>query len=141
LRAYVDTNIFVYSMFAHPKYGMSCRTIIDDLESGALEGVVSTLVPVEILGVVIKHNPSRAQLAVTSICSLPMDIIEISRGVLSLAPETAVRYHLSGYDAVHIAASLDANIEYFISNDDDLRRVEEIELVKPLEYSEWKKKQ
>ena len=139
MKAYVDTNIFVYSMFAHPRYGLACRSIIDDLENGTLEGVVSTLVPVEVMSVAVKYDPSKAELAVTCVCSLPLEILEISRPVLSMAPGIALKHRLSGYDAVHVATSLEADISNFISNDDDFSGVREITLVKPLDYGEWKK--
>jgi len=53
----------------------------------------------------------------------------------------ALRYHLSDYDAIHVATSLEANINNFISNDDDFRRIRELTVVKPLNYKEWKKNQ
>jgi len=134
----VDTNIFVYSMFAHPKYGLACRAITDDLENGALEGVVSTLVPVEVMSVAIKHDPLKADLAVTSVCSLPLKILEISRTILSQAAGIALKHSLSGYDAVHVATSLGAEVSNFISNDGDFMRVRELKVVKPLDYKEWK---
>lgn len=141
MRAYVDTNIFVYSMFAHPKFGLACKAVIDDLEDYEIEGVISTLVPVEVLGVAVKYEPPKAKLATTSIYSLPLKILEINSNILSLASETALKYNLSGYDAVHVATSIKAGVEYFISNDDDLERVDEIKLLKPLEYKEWKKRE
>lgn len=138
MRAYVDSNIFVYSMFAHPRYGLVCRVITEDLEGGLLQGVVSTLVLVEVMSVTIKHDPSKAETAVTSVYSLPLEILEMNRAVLSSASKLAFKYRLSGYDAVHIATSLEAEVGNVISNDDDLRKIPEITLVKPLDYEEWK---
>ena len=138
MKVYVDSNIFVYSMFAHPEYGSACRTVTEDLENGTLEGVVSALVPVEVMSVAIKHDPSKGELAVTSVCSLPLKILGISRDILFQAPGIAVRYNLNGYDAVHIATALEAEARHVISNDDDLARIREITLVKPLDYERWK---
>lgn len=136
MRAYIDTNIFIYSMFAHPEYGLACKTVISDLEEDRIEGGISTLVPVEVLGVAIKYEPSKAKLAVAAIYSLPLKVLEISPRILYLASELALKYHLSGYDAVHVATSIEAGFEYIISNDEDIKKVKEIKLIKPMEYEE-----
>ena len=138
MKVYVDSNVFVYSMFAYPAFGSACRIVTEDLENGTLEGVVSALVPVEVMSVAIRHDPSKAELAVTSVCSLPLKILEISRDILFQAPGIAVRYSLNGYDAVHIATALEAEARHVISNDDDLARIREITLVKSLDYERWK---
>jgi len=139
LKAYVDSNVFVYSMFAHPEYGGACKIITDDLQEGVLVGVVSTLVPVEVMSVAIEHDPEKADLAVTAIHSLPLEIFGVDRDILSLASNLALKYGLSGYDAVHLATTRKAKVRDIISNDDDFRRVQEINLVKPLDYEKWKK--
>ncbi len=113
--------------------------ISSESEEDKIEGIISTLVPVEVLGVAVKYEPSKAKLALTSIYSLPLKALEIGSNVLYLASEIARRYNLSGYDAVHVAASIEAGAEYFISNDDCIKRVKEIKLVKPLEYEKWRK--
>lgn len=139
LKAYVDSNIFVYSMFAHPMYGGACKAVIDDLQNGVLVGVVSTLVPLEVMSVAVEHDPKKADLAVTIVYSLPLEIFGVDQTVLSSASDLALRYGLSGYDAVHLATARKAMVKNLISNDDDFRRVREIKLVKPLDYEKWKK--
>ena len=139
MKAYVDSNIFVYSMFAHPRYGGVCKAIIDDLQDGVLVGTVSTLVPVEVMSAAVERDPEKADLAVTVIYSLPLEIFGVDHAILSLASNLALRYRLSGYDAVHLATARKAMVRNIISNDDDFRRVQEINLVKPLDYEKWKK--
>ena len=134
MKAYVDSNIFIYSMFAHHTYGKACKTIIDDLQAGSLKGVVSTLVPVEVAGVAVEHDPSKAGLAVNTLYSLPLTFVEISQEVLLSASNLASQHGLSGCDAVHVSTCLESESQVMISNDDELKRVDEITLVKPLNY-------
>jgi len=134
LKVYLDSNIFVYSMFAHPQFGKACKSILDDVENGVLEGVVSQLVPVEVMSVAVRHDPSEATTAITAIYSLPLQIMNVGQTVLSLACKLASKYSISGYDAVHIATALNSGTENIISNDGLLSRVHEIKLTKPLEY-------
>ena len=139
MKAYVDSDIFVYSMFAHPEYGGACKVVIDDLQNGVLVGVVSTLVPVEVMSVAVEHDPRKADLAVTVVYSLPLEIFRVDHDVLSLASDLALRYRLSGCDAVHLATTRKATVGDIISNDDDFRGVQGINVVRPLDYEEWKK--
>ena len=34
---YVDTNVFVYAVENHPKFGRSCKRILEDVEDGKLD--------------------------------------------------------------------------------------------------------
>ena len=135
----MDSDVFVYSMFAHPEYGGACKVVIDDLQNGVLVGVVSALVPVEVMGVAVEHDPRKADLAVTVVYSLPLEIFGVDHDILSLASDLALRYGLGGCDAVHVATTRKAMVGDIISNDDDFRGVQELNLVKPLGYEEWKR--
>lgn len=141
MRAYIDSNIFVYAIFAHPTLGKTCKVILDDLQAGSLQGVVSTLVPTEVMSVVVEHAPSKAGVVVISIYSLPLIIVEVSQDILLSASEVALKFGLSGYDAIHVATSLKSNAGIIISNDDEIKRVKEIKLIKPLKYEQLRKKE
>ena len=41
---YVDTNVFVHAVENHPKFGKSCKRILEDVEDGKLEASCSILV-------------------------------------------------------------------------------------------------
>lgn len=140
MRAYIDTNIFVYSMFAHPVFGETCREIVDDLEAGVIQGVASTLVPLEVMSVAVEHDPSKAGIAVNSLYSLPLTIVEVSQDILLSASEIVSKYNLAGYDATHVATSLKSDTQTIISNDDEFKRVKEVTLLKPLDYRKSGKK-
>jgi len=38
-----DTNVFIYSALDHPKYGNPCTQLIQEVESGKIEGYVPLL--------------------------------------------------------------------------------------------------
>jgi len=140
LIVYVDTNIFIYTIFAHSEYGPVCKAIVDDLEKVKIEGVVSTLVPAEVFSVAIKYNSSKAKMTIKALYSLPLRIFEITNDVLFLASDLALKYNISGYDAIHLATSIQAGARHFISNDETLSKVNEIQLVKPIEYQKLEKR-
>ena len=53
---YLDTNIIIYAIENHPKYGNVCKKILLDIESGKLKVCSSILVLVEIINVLTKIN-------------------------------------------------------------------------------------
>jgi predicted nucleic acid-binding protein len=48
LKAFIDTNIFIYAMELHPAYSETAAKILGTVDSGELEGVTSSLVVLEI---------------------------------------------------------------------------------------------
>lgn len=53
---YLDTNVVVYAIENHPKYGTACKKILEDIESHKLEASASVLVLVELINVLTKLN-------------------------------------------------------------------------------------
>ncbi|MFQ5762468.1 MAG: type II toxin-antitoxin system VapC family toxin [Candidatus Bathyarchaeia archaeon] len=135
MKVYIDTNVFIYSMFADPRIGPHCKRLIDEVEQGRIHGVVSQLVPIEVLSVAIERNPSKAETALAAIYSLPLMFVGIDQPLLMAAARIARRYKLTGYDATHVAAALLSKTDVLVSNDQALKRVKEIRVVKPGERS------
>lgn len=135
MKVYIDTNVFIYSMFADPKMGPHCKRLIDAVEEGKTEGIVSQLVPIEVLSVAMKHNPSKAETALAAIYSLPLIFVGIDQPLLINAARLAGRYRLMGYDATHVATALMSKADVLVSNDQELKRVKEIKVVKPDELN------
>ena len=51
---YIDTNIFVYAIENHPKYGKSCARILSDIQEKRIKASSSILVLVELINVLVK---------------------------------------------------------------------------------------
>ncbi|MBI2184272.1 MAG: type II toxin-antitoxin system VapC family toxin [Thaumarchaeota archaeon] len=134
MKAYIDTNIFIYSVFAHPQSGRQSKHIIDDVETGKLQAVVSTLVPIEIMSVVASIEPSKSKIALELIYSLPIKFVDANSDVLMLADEIVGKYRIGGYDAIHVATSLIERADSFITNDRQFKRVNSIRVVLPTQY-------
>ena len=48
MKAFIDTNVFVYALEMHPRYGEKARTLLEKVDSGEVEGIISTLVLMEV---------------------------------------------------------------------------------------------
>gem|GEM_PF-397393 len=160
IKAYIDTNIYVYAILHHPVYGEVCSNIIRDIGRGLYEAHGSHMVAIELLGSLSRIDPSLARKAVELYLSSRHVVIhELSEDVIHLASIinelTNVRY-----DSVHAAVMLLNSIQVVISNDrDDWLRLlskydaikekvgretyvklpEVLSLVTPNEYREWVK--
>ena len=53
---YLDTNIIVYAIENHPKFGKECKKILKEIQNSRLEVGCSMLVLIELINVLKKIN-------------------------------------------------------------------------------------
>ena len=53
---YLDTNIIIYAIENHPKYGKACKKVLEDIEKKQLAAGASMLVLIESVNVLNKIN-------------------------------------------------------------------------------------
>jgi predicted nucleic acid-binding protein len=125
IRAYIDTNIYIYVAIRNIKYFDLCKEILKDVMRGNVEAYGSSLVAIEILGSLSKIDPFIANEALKSYLSMPIKDLEITEEVLLIAAYLNMQVNLR-YDAVHAALAIKNNIPNIITNDvDDFKRVKD----------------
>ncbi len=155
-RAYVDTNIFVYAIIHHPRYGDKCSRILRDL-GRRFEAHGSHMVALELLGSLAKINTSVARRAVKLYLALDMPIHMIDEEILHMASLINETVNI-GYDSIHAAIMAANKVPTIITNDLDdwlklaskyhrvreaLRKegyavdLESLEIVSPDTYDDW----
>ena len=135
LSAYIDTNIFDYVALKHPKYGLACKKITDDIRDGRLKAYCSYLVPIEILGSLARVNRKIAAGAILAFFSFPIDMIPIDERIIREASEITLETGV-GYDSIHAAAMRRRNIRTIITEDiEHWRKIGSVKILRPLEYS------
>ena len=141
LMQYIDTNVIIYAIENHPKYGKACKKILEDVESGTLEVSASILVLVELINVLVKINKilkKQGKKALNlkdnteAVLSLPITWIDLDFFIIEKASE--YRYNINGVDYVHIATMEINSISEIISADEDLDVIKTIERTDPLKY-------
>lgn len=152
MSAYIDTNIYDYVALKHPRYGVACKQILEDVAEGRLEGHGSLLVAIEILGSLSEITPEIAKGALEAYFSLPIRAAPLHQHVIENASEIAVKTNVS-YDAIHAAAMCASKVSTIITEDiahwDRIRRrwpslktkmdLDMITVVRPLAYQRWKR--
>ena len=118
IRAYIDTNIFIYAIFHHKEYGADCEKILYDVQMGKIEGHGSYLVAIELLGALSKIDPLVAWKATKYYLAMNIKLHKINDLVLNVAGliNTVVNVR---YDAIHLALMLLNDTDTIITNDLD----------------------
>ncbi len=158
IKAYVDTNIYVYAIIHHPAYGDPCSMILRDIGRGAYEAYGSTLVALELLGSLSKISPRIARRAVEDYLSLGITLLNVDEEVIRLASIVNEVVNIR-YDSIHASLVLLNGVPVVITNDlSDWRKVsrnlskilarmeeegyvttvKELRVVSPKEYRVWR---
>jgi len=132
---YIDTNVWIYAMIAHPKYGEKCKGILKKIEEEKLRASISTQVLGEVAGVLYsKYKVKDTTSQLNAVLSYPIDIYITHPDVIRVAAEYARDYSITPYDGIHIALAVEHNVKDIISADRELDKVELIRRVDPTEF-------
>ena len=138
---YLDTNVLVYAIENHPKYGEACKNILLDIESEKLDVCSSILVLVEFLNVLTKINKVLKKQGkklldirknIDAVLSLPVVWFDLNFFLIKRAAE--YDFNVSGVDFIHIATMELNLITDIISADKELDIVTIIRRIDPLNY-------
>jgi predicted nucleic acid-binding protein len=125
----LDTNLFIYFLEDHPRYGTWCVSLFDRIERGHNPAVTSTVTLLELL--VQPYRDQKEELAqkiFALISTYPkIEWVPVSMGLADRAAELRARYRLSTPDAIQLATAIGHKATRFYGNDRSLRRVKEIE--------------
>lgn len=136
---YLDTNIIVYALENHPKYGKSCKKILSKIEPEKLKVCSSILVLVEFLNVLTKinkvlkkQNKKQLDLAknVDAVLSLPIVWFDLNFFIIKRS--AGYDFDVSGVDYIHIATMELNDVKEVISADKELDKVDFIKRIDPL---------
>ena len=138
---YVDTNVFIYAIENHPKYGEVCKKILLDIESEKVKASASVLVLVEIINVLTKINKilkgqGKKSLDIKenidAILSFPVTWFDLDFLIIKKASEYT--YNVTGVDYIHIATMEINSVTEIVSADDELDKIKFIRRIDPKKY-------
>ena len=138
---YLDTNVIVYAIENHPKYGKKCKEILEDVESGKVKVTSSVLILVELINAIVKLNKilkkeNRSLLNleenISAVLSLPINWVDLDFLIIERASQ--YEYEINGVDYLHIATMEINSMTEILSADEDLDKVRIIKRIDPLGY-------
>lgn len=135
MRAFIDSNVFIYVAQAHPEFGEACKKILKDIELRNIEAVTSVLNIAEVAEFIDRNeNRKAATNVVELLLALPMDIEDVVKeheiDALSIFSTSKASY----FDTVFVAVMKEKFIDTIITNDSHFEDVKGIKVIKPLDY-------
>lgn len=135
MKVFIDSNIFIYAAQAHPKFGESCKKILEDIESGKLEATTSVLNIAEVAEFIDRNENRKASINVLELLlALPMGIEDVVKehevDALSIFSTPEANY----FDTVFAAVMKEKFIDIIITNDSHFEGIKGINVIKPLDY-------
>lgn len=132
---YIDTNIWIYAMIAHPKYGEKCKEILKKIEAKTVEAAISTQVLGEVAGVLYsKYKVKDTTSQLNAILSYPINIYIVHPDTIRVAAEYARDYGITPYDGIHVALAAEYNVTDIISADKEFDKIDLIRRIDPIEF-------
>lgn len=136
-RIALDTNVFIYAFEQHPQFGETVKAILDEVEEGMVEAVVSTITLTEILTKPIREGnetlEKRYRLLFTHFPNLTVVPVDVS--VAEQAAYLRGKYGLKTPDALIVASAIVARAKLLITNDRRMEQVTEIRSVAINEFT------
>jgi predicted nucleic acid-binding protein len=136
----LDSAIFIYQFEDHPRYKALCAEVFDLMEAGIIQAVTSTVTLIEVLVQPLSKGKqelySRYEQYLRFGPSLTLRSLDPNLALR--AAQLRAHYQIRTPDAVQLAAAIEFGARLFLTNDERLRKVAEIEIV-VLEH--WLQKQ
>ena len=125
----LDTNVFIYFLETHPRYGSWCASLFDLIERGHNPAMTSAITLLELLVQAYRdQKEDLAQKIFALTTTYPrLEWVPLTMNLADRAAELRARYRLSTPDAIQLATAINRNATCFYGNDRGLKRVREIE--------------
>jgi len=127
----LDTNVFIYFLEDHPRYGAWCASLFDLIERGHNSAATSTVTLLELLVQPYRDQQEELAQKIFALTSTypKLEWMPLTMNLADRAAELRARYRLSTPDAIQLATSIGYKATRFYGNDRGLRRVKEIECI------------
>ena len=122
----LDANILIYHFRAHPSFGKLATCLLSECKKR--QSVVSALVFSEIfVSLFEQENTALVEKYQAFLDSFPkLKVVSADKQVCLTAAQLRAAYKLKTPDAIHLATAIDSGCDVFITNDSNLKKVQEI---------------
>jgi predicted nucleic acid-binding protein len=127
----LDTNVFIYFLEDHSRYGPWCASLFDLIERGHNPAVTSTVTLLELLVQPYRDQKDELVQKIFAFASTypKLEWVPVTMSLADRAAELRARYRLSTPDAIQLATAIGHRAARFYGNDRGLRKVKEIECI------------
>ena len=127
----LDTMCFIYFFEDNPQYIPFVKPLFELIEDGEVRGIASTISMMEVLVTPKRENNDVLVDQYEFIFETypNLEIYDCNRGIAKSASDLRARYELRAPDSIQVATALEGKADAFITNDDYLKKIEEIEII------------
>jgi predicted nucleic acid-binding protein len=127
----LDTPLFIHHMERSVRYSPLTTLVLDSVSAGSVRAVTSLLTIMEVIVQPLRlGRRDVADRYETFVAEYPnLTIARVDRDAVRAASVLRAEYRLGALDALHIAACLRSGATAFLTNDRDLRRVSDLEIL------------
>jgi predicted nucleic acid-binding protein len=131
LRICIDTAPIIYFIEKHPKYLNLLRPVFAQIDAGKIEAITSTITLLEVLVQPIRRNNNSLAERYREILlySEGLTTFEILHEVSEMSSKLRAKYSIKTPDAIQIAVGLLYGADKFITNDQALKKVSDIDVL------------
>ena len=127
----VDTSPFIYFTEHRAGYVDKVRTIFRHVFEGQIVVVASTIILTETLAKPLQNQADDLVAAYQALFenTQGISLCPVDQAIAVRAAHLCAQYNIKTPDALHLATAIEAGCQAFLTNDLDLRRVEEIRIL------------
>jgi predicted nucleic acid-binding protein len=128
---FIDTSPFIYFIEGQSQYKFDLQKVFKANDQGRIKMMTSVITLLEVLVLPLKLNRSDLADEYEKIltASPHMEILQIEIETVKIAAQIRATYQLKTPDAIQIATAIQCNADIFLTNDKDLKRVTELEVI------------
>lgn len=134
----LDAMTFIYHFEDNPTFAPLTERLFEALESGDLSGHISVLLAGEVFTGAKKADDEEVLMHYRHIFStLPnLTVHDVDMTVMEKMSDLRAKHGLRTSDAIHLATALLGGAQAFVTNDDSLKRVTELQVLVLGDYVE-----
>jgi predicted nucleic acid-binding protein len=124
----IDTMVFIYHLEDHPDYADRTEYLFKSIESGKHNAVTSVITLIEILVKPMREGNSAAARDYRDLLlTFPhLRMVNVDAQISEAAAHLRAKYGIKTPDAIQIATVISQGSTSFITNDESLKKVEEL---------------
>jgi len=133
MRVCLDTNVFLSVKNKEDDHEY-CEKIIDFIESKHIDGVLSTIVLIEVLVGFYQNSENYEADRFSSNAALNFDVIPVNFEIAQKAAQLRAQHNIKLPDAIISASTIISKAEFFITNDKTLLKKLDIKKITPKDF-------
>jgi predicted nucleic acid-binding protein len=129
---FIDTAPIIYYIEANPRYGPIVKEVVRSFQTGHITAFSSVITLTEVLPKPVEAGNTKLVGMFLELLKFGRNItlLEISESIAERAGRLRGKYpHLKTIDAIQIATAIDVEADAFLTNDKNLKRIEEAKVL------------